>query len=104
MFPGEWHSQVYGLKRIALAALQREEWRMARVHRGHHEAIKEFRQAMARQAEEQQRSGREGLFWSLSPQDLVVGWMCGQGKGGPWSDSWISSFSHNMTVMIKITN
>lgn len=61
MFPGEWHSQVCGFKRIALAALQREDWRMAGVQRGHHEAIKEFRQAMARQAQGQKRSGREGL-------------------------------------------
>lgn len=69
------------------------------MQRGHHKAI--FGTTCLGKTWQGGRRGAEkwmaeDRFWSLSSQDLVVGWICGQGKGGLWGDSQISGFSHKM--------
>lgn len=67
-----------GFQRIAHAALQREDWRMARGQRGPREAVC-VSAGVAWRAEEWQRSGRGDLFWIGVLRMWWVGWVYGQG-------------------------
>ena len=87
-----------GFQRIAQAALQREDWRVARGQRGPWEAVRGST-GVAWRAEEWQRSGSGDLFGSGV---LRMWWVVGcVGKGGLWGDSHISRFSCKMTLMIE---
>lgn len=51
--------------------------------------------------QESSREVEEGPVLEGGPQNVVGGWVCGQGQGGLWGCPQTSSFSCKMTLMIK---